>query len=178
MEPEQKARKVIDKKLEQSGWIVQDVKKLNPIASLGVAVREFPTDTGLVDYALFVNGIPVGVIEAKKSEAGENITTVEEQSARYANSTFKWIKIEYSIRFAYEATDNLIRFTDYNDIKFRSRTVFSFHRPETLERLLANEGTIRNNMKNFPPLDEAEVHNIQIHFLYHIQHQFLYIIRI
>lgn len=162
MEPEQKARKVIDKKLEQSGWIVQDVKKLNPIASLGVAVREFPTDTGPVDYALFVNGIPVGVIEAKKSEAGENITTVEEQSARYANGTFKWIKIEYSIRFAYEATDNLIRFTDYNDIKFRSRTVFSFHRPETLERLLANEGTIRNNMKNFPPLDEAGFRKCQI----------------
>lgn len=162
MEPEQKARKVIDKKLEQSGWIVQDVKKLNPIASLGVAVREFPTDTGPVDYALFVNGIPVGVIEAKKSEAGENITTVEEQSARYANSTFKWIKIEYSIRFAYEATDNLIRFTDYNDIKFRSRTVFSFHRPETLERLLANEGTIRNNMKNFPPLDETGFRKCQI----------------
>lgn len=162
MEPEQKARKVIDKKLEQSGWIVQDVKKLNPTASLGVAVREFPTDTGPVDYALFVNGIPVGVIEAKKSEAGENITTVEEQSARYANSTFKWIKIEYSIRFAYEATDNLIRFTDYNDIKFRSRTVFSFHRPETLERLLANEGTIRNNMKKFPPLDETGFRKCQI----------------
>lgn len=162
MEPEQKARKVIDKKLEQSGWIIQDVKSLNPTVSRGVAVREFPTDTGPVDYALFVNGIPVGVIEAKKSEAGENITTVEEQSARYANSTFKWIKIEYSIRFAYEATDNLIRFTDYNDIKFRSRTVFSFHRPETLERLLANEGTIRNNMKNFPPLDEAGFRKCQI----------------
>ena len=162
MEPEQKARKVIDKKLEQSGWIIQDVKRLNPTVSRGVAVREFPTDTGPVDYALFVNGIPVGVIEAKKSEAGENITTVEEQSARYANSTFKWIKIEYSIRFAYEATDNLIRFTDYNDIKFRSRTVFSFHRPETLERLLANEGTIRNNMKNFPPLDETGFRKCQI----------------
>lgn len=162
MEPEQKARKVIDKKLEQSGWIIQDVKRLNPTVSRGVVVREFPTDTGPVDYALFVNGIPVGVIEAKKSEAGENITTVEEQSARYANSTFKWIKIEYSIRFAYEATDNLIRFTDYNDIKFRSRTVFSFHRPETLERLLANEGTIRNNMKKFPPLDETGFRKCQI----------------
>ena len=162
MEPEQKARKVIDKKLEQSGWIIQDVMRLNPTVSRGVVVREFPTDTGPVDYALFVNGIPVGVIEAKKSEAGENITTVEEQSARYANSTFKWIKIEYSIRFAYEATDNLIRFTDYNDIKFRSRTVFSFHRPETLERLLANEGTIRNNMKKFPPLDETGFRKCQI----------------
>ena len=59
MTPEQKARISIDKKLEQSGWMVQDVKRLNPMASLGVAVREFPTDTGPVDYALFVNGIPV-----------------------------------------------------------------------------------------------------------------------
>ena len=69
MTPEQKARISIDKKLEQAGWMVQDVKRLNPMASLGVAVREFPTDTGPVDYALFVNGIPVGVIEAKKSDA-------------------------------------------------------------------------------------------------------------
>ena len=118
MTPEQKARLSIDKKLEQSGWTVQDLKQLNPMASLGIAVREFPTNTGPVDYALFVNGKPVGVIEAKPSNAGENITTVEEQSARYANSTFKWIKTEYSIRFAYEATDKLIRFTDYNQVPF------------------------------------------------------------
>ena len=82
MTPEQKARLSIDKKLEQSGWTVQDLKQLNPMASLGIAVREFPTNTGPVDYALFVNGKPVGVIEAKPSNVGENITTVEEQSAR------------------------------------------------------------------------------------------------
>lgn len=138
------------------------MKKLDPTASLGVAVREFPTDTGPVDYALFVNGIPVGVIEAKKSDAGENITAVEEQSARYANSSFKWVKAEYSIRFAYEATDKLIRFTDYRDIKFRSRAVFSFHRPETLEALLASPDTVRNNMKHFPPLDETGFRKCQI----------------
>ncbi|HQM02201.1 MAG TPA: hypothetical protein PLH98_16875, partial [Ruminococcus flavefaciens] len=50
---------------------------------------------------------------------------VEGQSSRYANSTFKWIKCEYKIRFAYEATDKLTRFTDYNDVKYRSRSVFS-----------------------------------------------------
>lgn len=172
MTPEQKARISIDKKLEQSGWIVQDVKRLNPTASLGVAVREFPTDTGPVDYALFVNGIPVGVIEAKKSDAGENITTVEEQSARYANSTFKWVKAEYFIRFAYEATDKLIRFTDYKDIKFRSRTVFSFHRPETLEALLASPDTIRNNMKHFPPLDETGFRKCQITAIRNLDNSF------
>ena len=119
MKPEDKARITIDKKLIESGWVIQDVKSLNLSASLGVAVREFPTNTGPADYALFVEGIPVGIIEAKKAEVGENITAVEGQSYRYANSTVKWIKGEHRIRFAYEATDKLTRFTDYNDIKYR-----------------------------------------------------------
>lgn len=162
MTPEQKARKVIDEKLIASGWIVQDVKKLNPNAAVGVAVREFPTDTGPVDYALFVNGTPIGVVEAKKSEEGENITTVEGQSSRYANSTFKWIKYEYKIRFAYEATDKLTRFTDYNDVKYRSRTVFSFHKPENLAALIRQKDTIRNNMKHFPEFDGTGFRDCQI----------------
>ena len=162
MKPEDKARVTIDKKLIESGWTIQDVKSLNLSASLGIAVREFPTSTGPVDYALFLEGIPVGVIEAKKSELGENITSVESQSARYATSTFKWIKNEYRIRFAYEATDKLTRFTDYDDIKYRSRTVFSFHRPETLLDLLKQPDTIRNNMKRFPEFDPTGFRKCQI----------------
>lgn len=155
MTPEEKARLVIDEKLRQSGWIIQDMKKLNLSAALGVAVREFPTSTGEVDYALFVDGKPIGVVEAKREEKGESITDVEVQSGRYANSTFKWIKNNYTIRFAYETTDKLIRFTDYKDVKYRSRTVFSFHRPETLLALIQQPDTIRNNMKHFPTLDET-----------------------
>lgn len=158
----QKARKVIDEKLIASGWIVQDVKKLNPNAAVGVAVREFPTDTGPVDYALFVNETPVGEVEAKKSEEGENITTIEGQSSRYANSSFKWIKCDYKIRFAYEATDKFTRFTYYNDEKYRSRTVFSFHRPETLAGLIRQNDTIRNNMKHFPEFDGTGFRDCQI----------------
>ena len=162
MTPEQKARVVIDKKLEQSGWTIQNVAQLNLGAALGVAVREFPTSTGAVDYALFIDGEPVGVIEAKKSSVGENITVVEEQSSRYANSSFKWINREYNIRFAYEATDKLIKFTDYKDIKYRSRKIFSFHRPEYLESLLQANDTIRNNMKHFPALDTTGFRDCQI----------------
>lgn len=162
MGPEQKAREIIDRKLEQAGWIIQDVKQLNPTISLGVAVREFPTSTGSVDYALFIEGKPVGVVEAKKGEAGENITTVEMQSARYAHSTFKWVNYEYRIRFAYEATDELTRFTDYNDINYRSRNVFRFHQPQTLLKLLAASDTIRNHMKHMPPLDVKGFRKCQI----------------
>lgn len=172
MTPEEQARVVIDEKLEQSGWTIQDMRQLNLTASLGIAVREFPTSTGPVDYALFIEGRPVGVVEAKKSEAGENITVVESQSARYANSTFKWVQQEYRIRFAYEATDRLVRFTDYDDIKYRSRSVFSFHRPETLKALIAAPDTIRNNMKHFPGFDETGFRKCQIKAINNLDRSF------
>ena len=172
MTPEERTRVVIDEKLEQSGWIIQDMKKLNVSAALGVAVREFPTSTGEVDYALFIDGKPVGVAEAKREEKGESITDVEVQSGRYANSTFKWIKNDYKIRFAYETTDKLIRFTDYNDVKYRSRTVFSFHRPETLLALLRQPDTIRNNMKHFPVLDETGFRKCQVNAIKNLDNSF------
>ena len=162
MTPEEKARKIIDGKLEQSGWVIQDLAMVNPMASLGVAVREYPTSTGPVDYALFVEGKPVGVVEAKKDDAGENITVVEGQSGRYANSKFKYVNVDYHIRFAYEATGELTRFTDYDDLKYRSRKVFSFHRPETLKKLLEQPDTIRNNMKKFPDFDIEGFRDCQI----------------
>lgn len=136
MTPEQKARQGIDQRLTEAGWMVQDAKRPNLLAGPGIALREFPTSTGPVDYALFVDGVPVGVVEAKADEKGETLTAVEGQSSRYAGSTFKWIKAGYRIRFAYEATGKLTRFTDYHDIKYRSRRVFSFHRPEYLRALL------------------------------------------
>ena len=142
------------------------------MASLGVAVREYPTSTGPVDYALFVDGKPVGVVEAKKDDLGENITVVEGQSGRYANSVFKYVKQDYKIRFAYEATGQLTRFTDYNDIKYRSRRVFTFHRPETLRALLASETTIRNNMKSFPSFDTTGFRKCQINAIQNLDNSF------
>jgi type I restriction enzyme R subunit len=64
--PEARARELIDHKLQQAGWIVQDMKQLNLGAAVGVAVREYPTDSGPADYVLFVDRQAVGVIEAKK----------------------------------------------------------------------------------------------------------------
>ena len=50
MTPEQQARRVIDEKLCQAGWLIQNVSQLNLSAAVGVAVREFPTSSGPVDY--------------------------------------------------------------------------------------------------------------------------------
>lgn len=65
MGPEEKARLVIDKKLLAGGYVLQDMNEFDPSASLGVVVREYPTESGEVDYLIFIEGKPVGVIEAK-----------------------------------------------------------------------------------------------------------------
>jgi type I restriction enzyme R subunit len=56
----------------------------------------------------------------------------------------------------------LTRFTDYKDINYRSRSVFSFHQPQTLQKLLAASDTIRNHMKHFPALDTDGFRKCQI----------------
>ena len=153
MTPEAKARQMIDAKLEQSGWVIQDNTHIYRHAALGVAVREYPTNTGPVDYALFVDGNLAGVVEAKRDEMGENISAVESQSGRYARSSYKYAPAESRVRFIYEATGELTYFTDRDDIKPSSRRVFSFHRPETLRMLLTKKGTVRNNLKCIPALN-------------------------
>ena len=68
--PEQAARDKIDRMLFDSGWIVQDKTKIDFSAGLGIAVSEYQTDVGPVDYVLFVDKKPVGVVEAKTGGLG------------------------------------------------------------------------------------------------------------
>lgn len=162
MSPEEKARLVIDKKLSDAGYAVQDVKEFNPHARLGVAVREWQTDSGPADYVIFIAGKPVGIIEAKAHDKGEKLTAVAEQTRRYAESQLQYNPRDVDIRFAYEATDVLTRFCDYHDIDYRSREVYSFHRPEQLREWIAAIDTLRNRMKSFPPLVESGFRACQV----------------
>ena len=81
MDPEQEARVLIDTKLKEAGWVVQDYKQLDFRAGEGVAIRVYPLSTGFADYLLFINRKVVGVVEAKK--AGYTLSGVEGQSAKY-----------------------------------------------------------------------------------------------
>ena len=150
--PEQKARDVIDQKLEEAGWSVQDKDKVDWSKSLGIAIREYPTQEGKpADYALFVDQTPVGIIEAKKDSEGHKITTVEEQSAQYADNPLKSLDNK-PLFFRYEATGILTRYTDIRDPKPRSREIFSFHKPETLKDRIDEDKTLRRRLKEDLPI--------------------------
>ncbi|TXI95058.1 MAG: DEAD/DEAH box helicase [Aquabacterium sp.] len=163
MTPEAKARQLIDVKLAQAGWIIQDMKQLNLSAGVGVAVREYPTDSGPADYVLFVNRQAVGVIEAKKDDAGENITATERQTERYATANLKWRKDSTPLRFLFEATGQIVRFTDNADPAPRSREIFHFFKPETLATWLAQPDTLRRRLaEQMPALPERNLRDCQI----------------
>lgn len=69
--PEDIARDRIDERLTKAGWIVQSKKELNWNAGIGIAIKEYDTDEGPCDFALFVDRVAVGVIEAKRDEEAE-----------------------------------------------------------------------------------------------------------
>jgi type I restriction enzyme R subunit len=163
MTPEAKARQQIDRKLEQAGWIVQDMGQISLSAGQGVAVRECPTDTGPADYVLFVGEVPCGVIEAKKDSAGAVLIAAELQTERYANSPLKWRKNNAPLRFLFEATGEITRFTDAADPLPRSREIFHFFKPQQLAQWLDEPATLRKRLANgMPPLLEQNLRGCQV----------------
>ncbi|MBI3581057.1 MAG: DEAD/DEAH box helicase family protein [Nitrospinae bacterium] len=155
------ARKRIDAQLTAAGWVVQDYKKLNIRVSLGVAVREFPTETGPVDYMLFIDGKAAGTLEAKK--IGATLGGVAEQSSRYARSGTQVIqRWGDPLPFTYESTSVETFFRDQRDPNSRSRRLFTFHRPETLHEWLQEEDTLRARLGRLPPLVTTNLRQCQI----------------
>lgn len=156
--------------LIKAGWQVQSKGKINLSAGLGIAVREYQTDVGPADYVLFVDHKPVGIIEAKREEEGEKITTHEDQSSGYAKSKLKFLQ-NSPLPFVYESTGTITRFTDYRDPKPRSRELFHFHQPKTLGEWFSKE-PLRKKLQNIPPLSEGGLRDAQINAITNIEKSF------
>ena len=159
--PEEKARQEIDRQLAACGWLVQDHKSMNISAAPGVAVREFPLKTGFADYLLYANGKAIGVVEAKPE--GHTLTGVEIQSSKYTLGLPEGIPIyRKPLPFAYESTGAVTQFSNSLEPDFRSREVFSFHRPEELVRLAGLESQVRANLRALPELDSKGMWRVQV----------------
>jgi type I restriction enzyme, R subunit len=170
--PEQIARDKIDLMLSQSGWIIQNKNKINLTAGLGVVVREYQTEIGPADYVLFVDKKPVGIIEAKRAELGVSLSAVEEQSVSYANARLRLLTND-SLPFVYESTGEISRFTDYRDPKPRARLLFSFHRPETLHKLILESQTLRQRLRqDLPELETFGLRDCQIEAISNLEKSF------
>lgn len=168
MTPEQKARQEIDRQLEKAGWIVQDYRQMNISAGLGIAVREFPLTTGDADYMLYADARAIGVVEAKPK--GHTLTGVETQSGKYLDGLPKGLpNYRLPLPFAYESTGEVTQFTNTIEPDARSRSVFTFHRPEELIRLVKRNEQVRTLLRKMPPLNAGHLWRVQIESIQNLE---------
>ncbi len=163
MNPEERARKEIDRHLRESGWAVQDYPEMNIYAATGVAVREFPLRKGhgTVDYLLYADGKAIGSVEAKPE--GFTLRGVETQSGKYAEGLREGMAAYGpALYFSYETTGTVTQFTNALEPDARSREIFAFHRPEELIRLVRKKEQVRTALRNMPPLIEEGLWDAQI----------------
>lgn len=86
-------KKRIDEKLKSSilNWVIIHNSKVNDYTKLSNhAVEEYPTETGPADYALFVDGKLLGIIEAKKISVGAGQCTGTGKALRKRGPKHCW----------------------------------------------------------------------------------------
>lgn len=169
--PEQIARDQIDKQLLACGWVVQSKSKINLSENLGVAVREYQTDVGPADYVLFVDGKPVGVIEAKREEEGHKLSVHEDQAEDYATAKLKYLNNE-KLPFVYLSTGEVTTLTDFRDPKPRARNVFSFHRPKTIQDWLKKPKSLRTSINDLNVLPIEGLRDCQVNAITNLEKSF------
>jgi type I restriction enzyme R subunit len=103
-------------------WIITKYHEgLNTSALKCHAVEEYPTANGPADYALFVKGKLLGIIEAKK--VGVSPQNVLEQAKRYSRGAFggsgNWKG--HHVPFLYSTNGELIFHIDVRDEQNLSR---------------------------------------------------------
>lgn len=84
---ERQTRRLIDVQLVDAGWeadtvLLRHSLNVRPEAGRNLAIAEWPTDSGRVDYALFCGLTCVGVIEAKREAV--DVPSTLRQAERYA----------------------------------------------------------------------------------------------
>jgi type I restriction enzyme, R subunit len=178
MTPEQEVRAEIDKLLTAAGWSVQDRNQVDLTAAQGIAIREYPLKpgNGFADYLLYVDGMAVGVIEAKKK--GVPLTAVEPQTTKYSVGLPDHIPApRRPLPFLYQSTGVETRFTNLLEPDARSRAVFAFHKPEIFAQWikadLKNPGsTIRGRLRLMPPLDDRDLWPAQKRAIVRLENSF------
>jgi type I restriction enzyme R subunit len=116
------------------------------------AVTEFPTENGPADYALFVDGVLLGIIEAKKVTI--NPQNVLEQAKRYSrgatNGPGNWQG--FHVPFLYATNGEIIWHLDVRSEKPFSRPLADFHTaPALAEKFAFEDGRARKWLLDVPP---------------------------
>ena len=102
-------------------------------------VEEYRVATGIVDYALFVRGLLIGIIEVKRLTG--NLELAMEQAKQYSKGSFDGVGNwrGYRVPFLYSSNGEVIYFYDVRNESNLSEPLSSFHTPQALIELLSHD---------------------------------------
>ena len=124
----------IDTRLTALGWKILPFGRFEGAEKCDRhAVAEYQTDNGPADYALFVAGRLLGIIEAKKLSLGPQnaLVQAERYSRGAASSPLRFG--EFRVPFLYSTNGEVIWYHDIRHPLERSRRVAGFPTPAALE---------------------------------------------
>lgn len=130
----------INPRLKAWGWEVARFDPAQPLAGYRHhALEEFTTANGPADYGLVVDGVLVGVIEAKKVTLGpQNVLTQAERYSKGAPAgPFDFNG--FHVPFLYSTNGEVFWFQDVRQGQNRSRKIAGFHTPDALREMIARD---------------------------------------
>ncbi|MBR6589907.1 MAG: DEAD/DEAH box helicase family protein [Bacteroidaceae bacterium] len=153
MKPEEKARVKIDQLFADAGWEVVDRDFYSPTMN-AVAVREGLLKRNReVDYFLFLGGVAVGVLEAKREEVDVTSNIVCEQATTYARGVPRCYKA-YSrpLPIIYQSNGSTTYFRDFRDSDSDLVNLGRIHTPKEIVRMLG----IKDTFAGLPTLKKGK----------------------
>ena len=140
MKPEEKARVKIDQWLTEAGWKVINRDEFEADSN-AVAVREaLLKGNKEADYFLFINGMAVGVLEAKREEIDVAQQIVCEQAEGYARGVPSYYTAyQKPLPFIYTSNGKHHYCRDYRQKDSTYEEISVMHKPKKLAELLGIE---------------------------------------
>ncbi len=156
-------KKRIERRLSECGWQIVNFDSGTSLVSYNChAVREYPTESGPVDYALFYEGQIIGVIEAKRLSIGPQNVLVQAQ--RYAKgisqSAFNFDG--FRVPFIYSTNGEIFWFQDLRERNSYSRRISNFHTPEALKEMLKKDFQAYSKWFELHPNEHDRIRPYQI----------------
>lgn len=168
MTPEQKAREIINRMLNESGWEIVNRDHYSPNIS-AVAIEEGILKGSLeADYLLFINGKAIGILEAKKEECRLS-NVVMEQAERYTSRLPVWCSYWYQpLPIIYLSNGKEILFRNINNLDEDYLTVSRIHSPKEIVKMLG----IEDEYAGLPSLQKKGLRNCQYEAITELESSF------
>lgn len=138
--PEQKARKIIDRTLQNKGWGIVNRDEYDSNMNAAALKEGLLSGNLEADYILFLNGEAVGVIEAKRKEVNICSPEVISQAENYTHKLLSWYKaIEKPLPLVYISNGEKWIFKNQRKPESEYEEISGIHSPKQIKKLLGIE---------------------------------------